>query len=420
MKDVRVDVLIIGAGPSGCVAAAYLHKHGVNVKVVEKSVFPRFVIGESLLPRCMNHFEEVGLLECLSAQNFEIKSGARFIKGNTICEFDFSEKHNEGYDWTWQAPRADFDYALTEELKKQGVDIVFKQEVIAVDFKDDGSSQTSVKTEYDGTYIVHAKFIIDSSGYGRVLPRLLSLDKPSEIPEHSSIFSHVKELDRPDGTEGTFITFDVLDTDTWFWVIPFSNGNTSLGFVGKTDFIDSFKGTPKERLSEMIKKSSYYYERFKDVDFLFEPKIIENYSKAVTQLYGNGYALTGNSAEFLDPVFSSGVTFATESGLKAAKLITKQLKNEPVNWEIEYAEYMKKGVSVFGSYVKEWYTGNLQTIFFDGANNEDIKRQICAVLAGYVWDDTNPFVKNHDRLIKTVANIIHLEKRTAQKKETST
>ncbi len=412
MKDVHVDVLIIGAGPSGCVAAAYLNKQGITIKVVEKSVFPRFVIGESLLPRCMDHFEEVGLLDCLIAQNFEVKTGARFIKDAIICEFDFAEKHTEGYDWTWQMPRADFDFALTEELKKQGVDIAFEEEVVAVDFNDDGSSQTTIQTTNGRDYRVHAKFIIDSSGYGRVLPRLLKLDKPSTIPEHSSIFSHVKELNRPKGTEGTFITFDVLDTDTWFWVIPFSNGNTSIGFVGKTEFIDSFKGTPAERLSQLLKKSSYYYERFKDVEFLFEPKILQNYSKSVTQLYGKGYALTGNSAEFLDPVFSSGVTFATESGLKAAKLISRELNHMPVDWELEYSDYMKNGVSVFATYVKEWYTGNLQTIFFDGANNTEIKRQICAVLAGYVWDQTNPFVKNHDRLIKTLANIIQLEKRS--------
>lgn len=411
MKDVQVDVLIIGAGPSGCVAAAYLHQHGVKVKVVEKSRFPRFVIGESLLPRCMEHFEEVGLLECLKAQNFEIKNGARFIKEDTICEFDFSEKHTEGYDWTWQMPRADFDYALTQELQNQGVDIAFEHEVTGIKIADDGTSQTLVKDKDNNQYNISAKFIIDSSGYGRVLARLLDLDKPSSMPEHSSIFTHVKELDRPKGTEGTFITFDVLDTDTWFWVIPFSNGNTSIGFVGKTEFIESFKGSPSERLAQMLKSSSYYYERFKDVDFLFEPKIVQNYSKSVSQLYGKGYALTGNSAEFLDPVFSSGVTFATESGLKAAKLVTKELKSESVDWGKEYAEYMKKGVAVFSSYVREWYTGNLQTIFFDGASNPDIKKQICAVLAGYVWDETNPFVRNHDRLIKTVANVIRLENR---------
>src|SRR5690606_8859522 len=126
------------------------------------------------------------------------------IKGDTICEFDFGEKYTEGYDWTWQAPRADFDFALTEELKRKGVDIAFNHEVISVDFNDDGSSKTIVKADNNETFEVRAKFIIDSSGYGRVLPRILNLDKPSSIPEHSSIFSHVKEPNRPEGTEGTF------------------------------------------------------------------------------------------------------------------------------------------------------------------------------------------------------------------------
>lgn len=411
MNDVSVDVLIIGAGPSGCVAAAYLNQQNVSVKVVEKSKFPRFVIGESLLPRCMDHFEEVGLLPVLKHQGFEIKRGARFIRGNTICEFDFSDKFSDGYNWTWQLPRADFDNVLTQELIKKGVDIAFEQEVVDVQFSEDGSSITTIKGREGEIYKVHAKFIIDSSGYGRVLPRLLDLDKPSSIPEHSSIFSHVKDVHRPEGKEGTLITFDVIDKDTWFWVIPFSNGNTSLGFVGKTEFINSFEGTPSERLMKMLKISDYYYERFKNAAFEFEPKIIQNYSKSVKQLYGKGYALTGNSAEFLDPVFSSGVTFATESGLKAAKLMAKELQNENVDWEQDYSNYIKEGVNVFSSYVKEWYTGNLQTIFFEGEGNPEIKRQICSVLAGYVWDKKNPFVKNHDRLIKTVARIIEMENR---------
>uniref|UniRef100_UPI0030DC4A59 NAD(P)/FAD-dependent oxidoreductase n=1 Tax=Bizionia echini TaxID=649333 RepID=UPI0030DC4A59 len=258
-------------------------------------------------------------------------------------------------------------------------------------------------------YKVEAKFIVDSSGYGRVLPRLLNLDKPSSIPEHSSIFGHVKDVNRPKGEEGTLITFDVLDKDTWFWVIPFSNGNTSLGFVGKNEFIDSFEGDTATRLQTMFKQSDYYYERFKDAPLLFEPKSIRNYSKAVTKFYGNGFVLTGNSAEFLDPVFSSGVTFATESALRSAKLISKQLQGETVNWEEDYSNYIKSGVDVFATYVKEWYTGNLQTLFFHRPENLEVKRQICAVLAGYVWDETNPFVTKHNRIVKSLAHLINME-----------
>ena len=175
-------------------------------------------------------------------------------------------------------------------------------------------------------------------------------------------------------------------------------------------YIESFQGSHTEKLQEMMKLSEYYFDRFEGLEYEFEPVIIKNIAKSVKKLYGEGFVLTGNSAEFLDPVFSSGVTFATESSLVASKLIAKQLAGETVDWENEYAEYMKEGVNVFATYVKEWYTGNLQTIFFDSNDNPTIKAQICAVLAGYVWDKENPFVKNHHRLVKTVARIAEMEK----------
>lgn len=407
----KVDVLIIGAGPSGTVAAAYLHRLGHKIKVIEKSKFPRFVIGESLLPRCMDHFEEAGLLDCLMKQGYEIKRGARFLSKDVVCNFDFSQKHTTGWDWTWQVPRADFDNTLTQEIVKMGVDLEFEQEALAVEFKEDGSSITTVKGKEGDDYTIEARYIIDSSGYGRVLPRLLDLEKPSSIPVHSSIFTHVKDVRRPEGREGTLITFDVLDTDTWFWVIPFSNGNTSIGFVGKNESIDSYSGNNTERMKAMLENSGYYKDRFKHLDFEFEPVCIRNYSKAVKQLYGKGYVLTGNSAEFLDPVFSSGVTFATESALKAAKLIANELQGETVDWEKDYSDYIKFGVNVFASYVKEWYTGNLQTLFFHRPENTVVKEQICAVLAGYVWDTTNPFVQKHHRIIASMAHWLNMGKK---------
>ncbi|AUP81621.1 NAD(P)/FAD-dependent oxidoreductase [Flavivirga eckloniae] len=410
MSEENIDVLIIGAGPSGCVSASYLYDKNCKVKIIEKSKFPRFVIGESLLPRCMDHFEEVGLLDSLKACDFEVKEGARFIRGEEVCNFDFSKKHTQGWDWTWQVPRADFDNVLANELIKRGVDIAFEHEVIDVVIDEDGTSITTIKNEEGQSYTVKAKHIIDSSGYGRVLPRLLNLEKPSELLDQSSIFTHVKDIKRPEGWEGSRITFDVIDLRVWLWVIPFSDDTTSIGYVGPTEFIESFEGTPTEKLAKMLKLSDYYSDRFDGVDFLFNPVEIKNYSKSVKQLYGKGYVLTGNSAEFLDPVFSSGVTFATESALLAAKLIAKELQNTEVDWEVEYSDYIKKGVNVFATYVKEWYTGNLQEIFFHKPENPEIKKQICAVLAGYVWDETNPFVKNHHRLVKTVARIIAMEK----------
>ena len=130
----------------------------------------------------------------------------------------------------------------------------------------------------------------------------------------------------------------------------------------------------------------------------------------MTKMFGEGYVLTGNSTEFLDHVFSSGVCFATESGLKAAKLAVKELNGENVDWQKDYEGYMKEGIAVFTTYVQEWYTGNLQELFFHRPENPEVKEKICAVLAGYVWNKENPFVKKHNNVIKNMAHLIKMSK----------
>ena len=405
-----VDVLVIGAGPSGCVSASHLHNNKVKVKVVEKTKFPRLVVGESLIPRVMDHFDEAGLFESLDAMNFEKKLGARFIRGEEICLFDFSNKYSDGWDWTWQVPRADFDNTMAQEVIKKGIDLEFESEVVSVEFE--GKNSKTVIIDRDGNLKeIHAKFIIDSSGYGRVLPRLLDLDTPSKLDPHSSIFTHLKDINRPEGEEGTLISFDILETQVWLWVIPFSNGNTSVGVVGPTSFINALskENNVTKALTNAIQLSDYYVKRFGGIEFIFEPVKLENYSRSVKKMYGEGFALTGNSSEFLDPVFSSGVAFATESGMLAAKLFIKENQGIKVNWEEEFTGYMKRGIAVFTTYVKEWYTGNLQTLFFHQPENPDVKRKICAVLAGYVWDETNPFVKKHENVISNMAYMLKSE-----------
>ncbi|MDQ0783528.1 NAD(P)/FAD-dependent oxidoreductase [Chryseobacterium sp. W4I1] len=415
MSKEFVDVLVIGAGPSGCVSSSYLKKNDINVKVVEKTNFPRLVVGESLIPRVMDHFDEAGLFPALDKMGFEKKLGARFLRGNEVCIFDFSDKFGEGWDWTWQVPRADFDNTLAQEVIKKGIDLEFETEVIDIRF-DGTDSITTVKTKDGETKEIHAKFVIDSSGYGRVLPRLFDLEKPSKLSPHSAIFAHVEDINREEGEEGTLISFDIIETEVWLWVIPFSNGNTSVGIVGPTEYIEKLSetGNATEALRKAISLSDYYVKRFGNVDFLFEPRHLKDYSCSVKQLFGDGYALTGNASEFLDPVFSSGMAFATESGMLAAKLALRQLNGEKIDWQKDYTDYILYGVDVFTTYVKEWYTGNLQELFFHRPENEDVKRKICAVLAGYVWNKDNPFVKKHDTVVKNLANLIKQERQEQQ------
>lgn len=408
MKKEQVDVLVIGAGPAGSVAASLINKSGLKVKIVEKLKFPRFVIGESLLPRCMEALEEAGFLDAVKAQGYQEKFGAKFVKDGKICDFNFSERFTDGYTWTWQVPRAHFDTVLINEVQKMGVPVEFETGVTAIKF--DGTNSVTTVVDVNGEEKeISARYIIDSSGYGRVIPRLFNLDKPSNLPVRKTLFAHMKDPDRSSYHEPNRITIVLHRRDVWIWIIPFSTGITSVGFVGSAPFFDTFNGSPEEKLRAIMATEPELKERFKDAEFIFEPRTLEGWSMSTETFFGDGFVLTGNVTEFLDPVFSSGVTLATVSSQIAAKLVIRELNGEKVNWQKEYTDVMMQGVDTFRSYVNGWYDGHLQDIFFAKKPNLEIQKQICSVLAGYVWDTENPYVKNHDRVLKILANVLKIE-----------
>ncbi len=171
-------------------------------------------------------------------------------------------------------------------------------------------------------------------------------------------------------------------------------------------FLQIIQAIQKNSSGALIAAEPYLKERFKDIEFLFEPRVLESWSSTTDRFYGDGFVLTGNVTEFLDPVFSSGVTLATVSSQIAGKLVVEKLKGDAIDWENEYMKIMMQGVDTFRSYVMAWYEGTLDTIFF--ADNQDplIKSQICSVLAGYVWDLENPYVKNHKTGLHRLASMI--------------
>jgi len=321
MSTEHVDVLVIGAGPAGCIAASIINKEGFKVKIVERERFPRFVIGESLLPRVMDHLQAAGLLDAVKEVGFQQKTGAKFVRGKEICDFNFSEQFTDGWTWTWQVPRAQFDKVLADTTAKNGVDVEFESAVTHIQFNGT-DSVTTVKTKDGSEKKIAAKFIVDASGYGRVIPRMFNLDKPSNFEPRKTHFTHFKDLKRPGAeVDGNRITVVVHEQRTWIWIIPFSNGVTSVGFVADPEFFAAFSEDPTERMKQIVSKNEHTAERFKDAEMMFTPRTIEGYAISTKQLFGDGFVLCGNATEFLDPVFSSGVTFAMESGHKAADLV---------------------------------------------------------------------------------------------------
>jgi flavin-dependent dehydrogenase len=413
MKQQQVDVLVIGAGPAGTVAASIINKAGFKVSIVEKEQFPRFVIGESLLPKCMEALEAAGFLPALEKQGFQKKTGAKFINNqNQIMDFDFSNQFTKGWSWTWQVPRADFDLVLANEAERMGVTINYQTTVVGIDFFSDYSITKVVDKEGNGSEI-KARFIVDGSGWGRVIPKLFEKDKPSGIKARKTLFTHLKDPRRKEYAEPDRIWILDHDKEVWAWCIPFSNGNTSCGFVAESGFFDQFEGTDEDKLRAIIDSNAIIKERFKDSEFLFEPRTIQGWSSTTDKFYGNGYVLTGNVTEFLDPVFSSGVTLAVTSSRMAAELAIKQLQGESVDWEKEYMDVMMQGIDVFRTYVLAWYDGSLQTIFYADQTDPTVTSQICSVLAGYVWDTSNPYVAEHDKNVKRLVHLIDVNKRIA-------
>jgi flavin-dependent dehydrogenase len=403
--DTDVDVLIIGAGPAGSVAASVLHREGFRLMVVEKQRFPRFVIGESLLPRIMNLLREAELLEAVEKQGFMKKTGAVFLRGIEKCDFDFSEQSGDGWRYTFQVTRADFDKTLADTVAGRGVEICYGHGVSAVKF-DDSQARVTIEKPDGSSGEVTAKFVLDCSGYGRVLPRLLGLDEPSTQPFRESLFAHVTGDRRPEGAEEGKIWVCIHPDGGWIWIIPFSNGKTSVGVVGTPEFYQRFPGVPAEQLRAILMSDPNAAARLVDTKFVFPPRRIGGYSCSVKQLYGPRFALVGNATEFLDPVFSSGVTLAMESAMRAARVIAKQLRGESPDWETEYADHLRQGVNTFRVYVNAWYDGTLCDIFFAPDRDMDVMRKICSVLAGYVWDKSNPYVTQAQRALSVLSRFV--------------
>ncbi|MCF7521085.1 NAD(P)/FAD-dependent oxidoreductase [Neisseria sp. ZJ106] len=408
MERQTCDVAIIGAGPAGSVAAALLKRQGFNVCVLEKQHFPRFVIGESLLPHCMEFIEAAGFLPAVEAEpGFQFKNGAAFTWGNRYTEIDFTDKFSNGPGTTFQVRRDRFDQILIEEAAKQGVDVRFGESVTAFDAE---TACLTVETERGENYILQAKFVLDASGYGRVLPRLLDLDTPSDLPPRQAHFTHIddnisdSEFDR----NKILISTHPQYRDVWLWLIPFADNRCSIGVVGLPERFENMENSEqivKRYAAEVPMLARVLANANWDNEMPF--RCITGYSANVKALYGKHFALLGNAAEFLDPVFSSGVTIAMHSAKLACDVLGKQLRGEEADWETEFVQPLMSGVDAFRTYVNGWYDGRFQDVIYaDEQRTPEITRMISAILAGYAWDTDNPYVAKSERRLAALAETV--------------
>lgn len=406
MRTEQTEILIIGAGPAGSVAAGLLRRQGRQVLILERERFPRFSIGESLLPQSMEYIEAAGLLRDVVEAGFQYKNGAAFAWDGRTTEFDFREKFSLGWGTTYQVQRAHFDQVLAEGAARAGAEVRYRHEVTAVEVGE--RPWVQVRSPEGEDYRVQARFLLDASGFGRTLPRLLRLETPSDFPARGAIFTHVEDRIPPGGFDRNkiLITVHPKHCDVWYWTIPFSDGRCSLGVVARTDYLAGYQGSELERLQAIVAEDPGLSRLLGNAAWGVMPaRQIVGYAANVRSLCGPGFALLGNAGEFLDPVFSSGVTIAFKSAQLATDCLAREFAGETVDWEADYARPLRAGVDTFRAFVEAWYAGTFQRIIFHERQPAEVRNKICAILAGYAWDLSNPYVADTKRRLRVLEEL---------------
>ncbi len=404
------DVIIIGAGPAGSCAGAMLAQAGKRVLCVEKQHFPRFSIGESLLPHCMEFLAAAGLDTVVQQHaarlGFQFKDGAAFAKNGYNTQFNFTEKFSPGPGTTFQVKRAAFDKLLADAAEQKGLQIRYGISVTAFDNSRTEHAILTLQDEQGQSSQLSAGFVLDASGFGRMLPRLLQLEVPSNFPLRQACFCHIQDGITDPAFDRNKILISVHDqqADIWFWLIPFSDGSCSLGVVGKTEHFAT-ADSAETNLWRHVKQTAALSELLANAKPLNPVQSLTGYSANVKQLAGKHFALLGNAGEFLDPVFSSGVTIALRSAATAVPLVLRQLAGEQPDWEQQYSVPLRKGITTFRHFVEAWYDGRFQDIIFSSSRNEAITAMISAILAGYAWDEKNPYVAETTRRLNVLREV---------------
>lgn len=320
------DVVVIGGGPAGSTCATILAQHGRAVLQLEKEHFPRFHIGESLMPLTYWSFKRIGVLDRMRASPFVKKYSVQFINdaGRMSQPFYFSQTHPHESSQTWQVTRGVFDEMMLNNARDHGVTV--REGVLVTDVLFDGPRAVGVRLRGaagGATRDVAARVVVDASGGSALLARKLDLRRPDPKLRKAAVFAHFTGAYRDTGVdEGATLVIHVAQRRGWFWYIPLENGITSVGVVGDLDYLlKGRQGDPARILSEEIDRCPGVKPRMEKATRVGEVHVLSDFSWSARQCAGDGWVLIGDAFAFLDPIYSSGLFLALASGERAADAV---------------------------------------------------------------------------------------------------
>jgi len=386
MPDAIYDVAIIGGGPAGSTAATLLARAGRRVIVCEREKFPRFHIGESLLPISMQTFTRLGVHEKFERAGFLRKFGGEMASAcsDEGVKFYFKDGYRSQTETSYQVPRAEFDQVLLDHAAENGADVREETAVNGVEFFAD-RVELQLESKGSASRKISARYVIDASGRHSVLGNHFKLKETYPHLQKISIFAHYEGVEADPGRDGT-LTRQLRAMDRWFWYIPLPNDRASIGVVLDTALFKQAKKSPEAFLAESLAEHSFLARRMTNARRVTPAYASADFSYRQTRLTGERWMLAGDAAGFIDPVFSSGVFLALLAGEQCADILNVVLDHPGKARRLfaKYEKLLRRVMKGYLRFVDAWYSKEFIEVFLYPQDVLQIPPAVNAVLGGNI------------------------------------